>query len=438
MTTLARGPQARRIARAAALMLAGLPLWLAAQTVTITQPAGLHGLPPEHLLREALLQAPEAQAASASQRADHAMATQLRLGPNDWVLRAGLAQRSERGGASFSEREIAVERTLRWGSKAAQDDDLATQVRRVASLRLQSAWQDAAAALLSQWFDALRDQQTAWHQQHQVQLATAQVAALQRRVAAGDAAPLLLRQAEGELARTSAAQASAEQRASTSRLALLRRYPQLAAAWPAAGSAPDTAQADVRQPGSADQAKTAEQLLDRHPALGAAQAELVLARLQLRRLEADRQADPTLGLRFAQERGGAERVLGFTVSMPFGGPLRESRVQGGQAALAGAEARLRGLQQQLATDAARLSAAPEQAAAVQQRLQAAARAAALSAQMTQRAQVAGEATLAELLQQQRQAGEAALAGAMADIDLLQAQAGLQLALHRLLPAPVLP
>lgn len=420
----------RTVARAATLLLTGLPLWLAAQTL------GTHGLPPEPLLRQALLQAPETDAAAASQRAEQATATQLRLGQNDWVVRAGIAQRSERAGASFNEREIALERTLRWGGKATQDQSLADQTMRLAVLRKQAAWQASATALLAQWFDALRDQQAAWRQQTQLQLAQAQVDALQRRVAAGDAAALLLRQAEGELARTGAAQASAAQRAGNSRQALLGRYPQLTPAWPEAGPATALASQDQQptSPSPIQDSLTAE-LVRRQPLLAAAQAELDLAGLQLRRLEADHQADPTVGLRFAQERGGAERVLGLTVSMPFGGALRDSRVQGGQAALAGAEARLRSLQQLQSIEAQRIADAPAQAAHVLRRLQAAAQAADTSTRLTQRAQTAGEATLAELLQQQRQAGDAALAADLAVIDLLQARAQLQLALQQLLSPP---
>lgn len=427
-----------RAARTAALLLAGLPLWLAAQTGPAV------ALPPEPLLREALLQAPEADAADASQRADQALASQLRLGPTDWVLRAGLARRSERGGAAFNEREIALERTLRWGSKPAQDAALADQLLRLAGLRQQAAWQDRASALLARWFDALRDQQTAWHQQRQLQLARAQVAALERRVVAGDAAALLLRQAEGELARTEVALASAVQRAGNSRQALLRQHPLLAPAWPttpdttSAGTTASPAVVDTDALAGPGAEALAAQLLERHPLLATAQAELALARLQLRRLEADRSADPTVGLRFAQERGGAERVLGLTVSLPFGDALRDSRVEGGSAAVAAAEARVRSLQRQAASDAQRLAAAPGQASQVLLRLQAAARAADASARLTQRAQAAGEATLAELLQQQRQAADSALAADLAAIDLQQARADLQLALQQLLPPAARP
>lgn len=432
-------PRTRQLSRAAALLLAALPLWLCAQTPPTDGAGGRFGLPPEPVLRAALLQAPETAAADASQRAEQALASQLRQGPHDWVLRAGLAQRSERGGPSFQEREIALERTLRWGGKPAQDEALASQALRMAGLRWHLAWHDAADALLTQWFDALRDRQAAWHQQQQWQLAQAQVAALQRRVAAGDAPALLLRQAEGERARTAAALAAADQRASASRQSLLQRHPALAEAWQAASLAARAAQVDTTAPVvPAAPADAAARLLASHPALAVAEAELTWARLQLRRLEADRTADPTLGLRFAQERGGAERVLGLTVSIPFGTALRDSRVQGGQAALAGAEARLRGLQQQLAAETARQAAAPEQALTVLQRLQDAARAAELSARLTQRAQAAGEATLAELLQQQRQAGDSALAADLAVIDLQQARARLQRGLQLLLPAPAQP
>jgi len=448
MSTTSRFFHSQCVARAAALLLACLPLWVAAQVgaQVVEQAALPGGLPPEPLLRQALLQAPQADAANASHRAEQAQADQLRLGPNDWVLRAGIAQRSERGGASFNEREIAIERTLRWGRKSAQDQALADQTLRLASLRRQAAWQASASALLAQWFDARRDQQAAWHQQQQAALAQALVTVVQRRVAAGDAAALLLRQAEGELARTAGAQAAAEQRADNSRLALLHQYPLLAAAWPAAGAAaashataptrPDAAPTSGQ--GAALAADLVGRLLAQQPLLASAQAEVVLARQQLGRLESDRTADPTLGLRFAQERGGAERVLGLTVSMPFGGALRDSRVQAGGAALAAAEARLRGLQLQLAAEAQRLAAAPQQASTVLQRLQAAAFAAETSARLTERAQAEGESTLAELLQQQRQAGDSALAAALAAIDLHEARARLQLAQQQLLAGDASP
>ena len=179
----------------------------------------------------------------------------------------------------------------------------------------------------------------------------------------------------------------------------------------------------------------AQQVLLQHPALAAAQAQATLARLQLGRLEADRRPDPTVALRFAQERGGAEQVLGLTVAIPFGSALRDQRVQAGAAAWSAAQAQVRALQAQLAADADRIAAAPAQASHVAGRLQAAAQAAQTSARLTERAQAAGEATLAELLQQHRQAGDAALAAALAQVDALEAQARLALALQQLLPAP---
>jgi outer membrane protein TolC len=429
--------QTGRTGRAAAL-LAALPVWLVATA------AAAQGLPTEALLRQALQQSPAADAATAEWRAGQAQAAQTRLGPNDWVLRAGIARRSERGGDVFAEREIGIERTLRWGAKAAQDAGLADQGLRLATLRRQAAWQDSADALLAQWFDARRDAQAAAHQRQQAQLAQAQVAALQRRVAAGDAAALLLRQAEGEAARTGAALAAAEQRAATSRQALLQQHPVLAAAWPGDGATPVESAANTANTADSDTAADASpaavadrttQVLARHPALAAARAELDLLRQQLRRLEADRQPDPTLGVRIAQERGGAERVLGLSVSLPFGPALRDSRVQAGSAALAAGEARLRALQQQAETEARRLAAAPDQAAQVLQRLQAAAAAAHTSATLTARAQAAGEATLAELLQQQRAAGDSALAADLAATDVQQARARLRLALQQWLAPP---
>jgi len=412
----------------AACLLAGAPGWAAAQ-------AG-DGLPPEPVLRQALQQAPQAAAADAAWQAGQSAAEQTRLSPYDWVLRAGLQRRSEREGARFAEREIALERTLRWGGKAALDGRLADQSLALATLQRRLAWHEAAQALLATWFDTLRDAQAAAHHQAQLALAEAQLAALRRRVAAGDAPLLAQRQAEGERDRSAAALASAAQRADASRQALLQAYPGLAPHLPAPGTglAGPAALPDAPPVDAGGEAALVRQIVDQHPALAEARGQTALARLQLSRVQADRQADPTLGLRFAQERGGAERVLGLTVSLPFGTAARDQRARSGEAALALAEAQLRVLQARLESDAARLAAAPARHRLIHDRLQAAAAAADTSARLTERAQVAGEATLADLLQQRRQAGEAALAAGLARLDALEAQARLRLALQPWLPA----
>lgn len=394
------------------------------------------GLPGEALLRQALLAAPSTGLADAQWRAEQAGAALVRQGPYDWVLRAGLQRRDERAGARFAEREVAIERTWRWGNKAALDGQMADQALALAGHTRQLAWQDAAGSLLGLWFDAQREQRAAWHQQAQLGLAEAQVAAVRRRVAAGDAPLLALRQAEGEAERTAAAQASAAQRAQASALRLTGRYPLLAEAWSAASQEdpPGPRPALALPPSGAPLATPGPQEA-RSPALAAAQAQVALARLAQQRAQADRSADPTLGLRLAQERGGAERVLGLTVSIPFGTAARDQRVQLAAAAQAVAQAQLAELQTRLQTEARQLADAPERARLVHTRLQAAAQAAETSVRLTERAHAAGEAPLAELLQQRRLASDAALALALSRIDVLEAQARLALSTQHLLAAP---
>lgn len=410
-------------------LVAALPLLALAQTRP--EAAADLGLPPEAALQQALLQAPQAATASAAWRAESATARQLRLGPYDWVLRAGLQRRSERAGDSFAEREINLERTLRWGDKPALDSRLADQTLALATLQRRLAWQDAALALLGTWFELQRDAQALAHQQTQLVLAEAQLASLRRRVAAGDAPLLAQRLAEGERERTAAALAVAEQRAAGSRQALLYSHPALAPHLPAAGAALATLPVADDRPADS----LARQIIEHHPAGAAAAAQVALARLQLSRLQAERRPDPTVGLRLAQERGGAERVMGVTLSLPFGAAQRDARVQSGEATLALAEAQQQDWQARLATEAQRLAAAPARNLLVHARLQAAASAAETSARLTERAQAAGEATLAEALQLRRQAAEAALAADLARVDALEAQARLRVALQGLLPAP---
>jgi outer membrane protein TolC len=55
------------------------------------------------------------------------------------------------------------------------------------------------------------------------------------------------------------------------------------------------------------------------PAVRAAAAASELARVRATRARADRWSDPSIGVRYAEERGGAERILGVFISVPLPG-----------------------------------------------------------------------------------------------------------------------
>ena len=427
----AGGPLNRRLA---AWVLAAA----ATLAATVAPAAGAQGVAavpalPEAALRAALLAAPGQAAAEARQALGSAEAAQRRADPYEWVARAGVQRRSEAAGTTH-DRELALERTLRWGDKPALDRRLGDQTAALAALQRRQAWHEDAGQLLAAWFELARDARSLAHQRAQLQLADEQLQAVRRRVAAGDAAVLEQRQAEGEREAAAAALARAGQRWAAGAQALRLSHPALAGALPDPDAAPTPEAAASPLEAGPDEALAA-QIVARHPALAVADAERDLARLQQQRVAADRVADPTVGLRMAQERSGAERVLGLTLSLPLGGEARDRRLalEAAQAALA--ERQAEALRRRVATDAARTAADPARLAQVQARLQAAAEAARASARLTERARAAGEATLGELLQQRRLAGEAALAAALAAIDAQEARARLQLALQQLLPPP---
>lgn len=386
----------------------------------------LAGLPPTAALQAALDALPLTQAARQQGLADMAAAGAQRLSPYEWTARSGLAQRSDTQGQRWNEPELGLERTLRWPGKAGLDDALAGRAEALAQASWAARWREAAQALLQTWFDLVRDERRAQGANAQAALAAQQLEVVRLRVAAGDAPRLDWLQAQLEHERLAAEQASAALRARLARADWQRRYPALGET-PVAlpPSAPDAAASDA----TATTTATPELLKARH--------ESALAELRARRIHLDRHADPTLGLRLARERGGEERVLGLSISWPFGGPQRDARARSAAAEAAAAAARLQDAERQAAGAAETERLLAQGLARTHAQLARVATQADDTAALSRRAYAAGEQPLTAVLQVQRQAREARTAAELALIDALQAHAQWLLRNQRLLPAPAL-
>ncbi|EKZ97902.1 heavy metal cation tricomponent efflux outer membrane porin NimC, partial [Cupriavidus sp. HMR-1] len=240
-----------------------------------------------------------------------------------------------------------------------------------------------------------------------------------------DAARLDAELAAAELARTRATVATAQATESASLAELRARFPMLGQ------PAPAPVRIALPQPPQ----EPAEQLRgiyvqDSHEYL-LAMAEEAHALQQAKRSDLDRKPDPTVGMFVTVERGGAERILGVSVSMPLGSAYRRSNAV---AAAADAEAAARkrlGVEQRLGAEfdvlyrnlsGKRAAAAAQTEAATLQRT---------ASDRATRAYRAGESGLQELIVVRRNLADALLAERLANVDVLESDTRLKLDLHRM-------
>jgi outer membrane protein TolC len=291
-------------------------------------------LPAEAVLRAHILQQPDVLGASSALRADQAESDRLQAGPHEFNVRLSAQRRRStepmvdgtNSRQHFMESQLAVERTVRAWGKADQDEKLGQATIALGQMRRADAIHEASRRFLRTWMDWQRESATArlWQEQVQAQAELTRIA--QQRVKAGDAARTEWRQQEAMAAQLQTEAVQARARAAALQAILDTRYPGLtASAQPAL--LPPTA-ADL--PG-VDVPTLAQQLRERSHEARLARLQAELAEAQARRIQLERRADPTLGVYAASERGGAERLLGISVSMPISGAARSAADRQAQA-----------------------------------------------------------------------------------------------------------
>ncbi len=393
-------------------------------------------LPPTDIVLQVLSELPQVRAAGAGIPWAQARSQRLQAGPYDWVAKAGVNRRSEQQGGRFTETEIGLETGLRWPAKVATDKQLGAAEINIGELAHADAWHEAARSLLSDWFDALRELRSATLLEQQTQLVTRQLAITQRRVQAGEAAPLELLGAQAEEARIQSLTSRARAQVNIRVQALQRQYPGLPD--PSGGGA---ISGDLNPDADATELPTthwvAQILADNHE-LELAQARAEQAQLQAQRVGQERRGDPVMGVRAARERGGQEQVLGVYVSIPLGSTGRQADAQAALAQSEVAQQELAKARQRIETQAWVTVSEVNQTRATRVQLQRALRLIQQSAALQGRAYELGESPLADLLLARRNALEALLAADSATLDEMQARAKLLLDSHRLWRGPEAP
>ena len=398
--------------------------WLTAAGAATAQTVADASLPPGALVLRAIESTPEVRAAEAM--VDRAQAEQRmrRVGPYEAQLSVIPQQRRIEGGPTYREWEVDLARGVRWPRKARLDREIGATGREAAQLMLEDAHHAAARRVLVLWSAWQRATVTLQLQRSQVELWQRERASVARRVALGDAAGRDQIALDATLAQARAAALQAEVAQLTAQLALSSQFPAL--------PLPER----VRLPSAPPSLTGSDEswvnlILARSHEIGAADALSRQRDAEARRARADRVPDPTIGLRALSDRGGRERVLGITLSIPLGGGYRGAQAAAAGADAMGAQAQLAMVSRDVRLEAQRTVALARGMHEVWRRQGEARIAAEASATRVERAYALGESGLAELLAARRMAGDTALAERQSSVDAIEAVTRVEVDAHEL-------
>lgn len=379
-------------------------------------------LPPEPVALGAITHHPIVLAATADVRKAEADARALARGSHELELNVIPQRRETTGGPTFHEYEGQLQRAFRLPGKARLDRAIGQTGSRVATLNQADAEHHVARELLLAWMEWLRSGELEALARTERDLLERDRIGIARRVELGDAAQRDLDLADAALAQARARLAAATGAHRDARLALGGGFPDL--------PLPERVAA-IPAPGAPDSRDSAGLIISRSHEIAAAEGEALQLRQQAQRARAERVGDPTLGLRYLNERGGQERVLGVVLSFPLGTGSRSARAQAQQAAADAGDARAQAMQRQIATEARQLATRTGTAYTHWQEAAAALAAMRESARKTRRAHELGEVDTAELILAERLQQEAATAELTARSDAVASALLVRIDTHEL-------
>lgn len=409
-----------------------LRLFLACAAMVAAAQAGAsdtadHGdLPPAAQVEQAIHGHPMVEAAMAGVRAEDAHRARLEAGPHEFALKlSGQRRRDRLLDTGYREHEVGVERAIRLPGKAATDAELGAVGVEHARFALGDALHETGRTLLKSWFDWQREMAAVREWAAQVAILQRQAEAVTKRVEAGDAARVDALLAEAQLAQAQAQLAQAETRRDHAAIEIRQVFPAITlpervepSAPLAVGGTPD----DWRQ-----------RIIEHNHELKVATLATRRSQLVARRLDADRTADPTLGVRLASERDGQERIVGLQLTIPLAGTARAAGARAGAAEADATGAREALVRARVEAEARRTVAAAYGSHAQWRRQSDVAKRMEDNANLLDKAWRLGEGQFGELLTARRQAIEAKLAASLAQLDANEARYRLLLDAHELWP-----
>ena len=398
-------------------LLMGLVLSGAVEAV---EPVNPPGLLPAEMARPLLEQDPGVAAARAGLEVALQEAGMLDKSPYEWIVRSTAQQRRVENSSRYNEWSAGIERTLRLPGKAAADRNLGKATVEASQARYGEARHEAARELMGLWLEWLHAENAHTLAGQNLQATQESLAAVDKRVRAGDASKLDLNLARAELADQRRLDNDAKMQAAVAWARLSTRFP---------GVARQGQALPMPLPLAEEATFWRERILEQSDELKLAQTQLGVDQAHAERARKDRTPDPTLGVQTASEVGGRERLAGVTISMPIPGGQRHARSAKAMATVEVSRREVEFKQRQLETEIASavataqgaydsLQIANEGTVAMQQ-----------NAALMQRAYTLGEAELQALLLARRQATAAMNSALQAQATALKAYYGLLVDAH---------
>lgn len=384
---------------------------------TATQAGPL--LPSGQAMAQVFRRTPAWQAATLGRQAEQAGLRQGLAGTQEWTVSASLQrwrQSDLAQPAQWQEWEIGIDRPIRLPGK--RDAAEAAGQARVAQAEagLARVWRDFGRQYLQHWAGWQREHATAQVAEDLVALLQRQAQAVATRQRLGDAARIETAQAQAALAQAQAQAVAARARATQARATL----DTLFAGWDQ-GLAPVPATSLPDTPPGSEQTAWQNAQLAHSAELALARREAAALRAQAAVDQAERRPDPSVGLRLGSSRGGAERMVGVVLSVPFGGSYREAGAAASALRAAAAEQQADELARQLQAEGLQRLGERDIADAVARRQQEAAGRLAAVADTLARGFALGEGSLTDVLAARRLAHEQALVAAASEVDRQHAQ-----------------
>lgn len=345
-------------------------------------------------------------------------------GNYEFNLRAGSSQRHiVNSGQKLKEWDVALERPLRLPNKVSIDADIGAASVARADYALGDAHHEAARLLLRSWFVWLREQAQVHVWQHQVDIYTQQTEVVDRRVQAGDAPKLELNIARSALAQARVSLLQASLRAQMAGNDLQRQFPAI--------TLPTELSIQTPQAITERYEVLKAHFLDDNHELGMVQAQAKVQALMAERSRADQIPDPTVGLRYASEMGGNEKVAGVFLIVPISFGQRSATAQATQQQADIASDQAKFVRHRLQSDIFAVYQLAVRSFATYQQAHDAALAIRTNAELIAKAYRLGESSLAESLSARRIAQEATLSEELAQLDANEARYRLALDTHQL-------
>ena len=283
-----------------------------AQALELVSPPGL--LPTE-IARSSLEQDPSVAAARLGLNVALEEAGILDKSPYEWIARATGQQRRVENGNNYNEWSVVIERGIRLPGKATADRNLGNLTIEQSQAIYGEALHEAARELIALWLDWLAAENAHKLAEENLQSVQESLAAVEKRVRAGDASKLDVNIAQAELAEQKRLANDTKTQASATWSRLSTRFPQVKR---------EVTLLPMPALIGEDTAAWRERILSESDELKIAQLKLRIAQANADRAYTNKLPDPTIGLHTASEVGGRERISGITLSIPIPGGLRDS------------------------------------------------------------------------------------------------------------------